>query len=154
MDDQEDDKPMIDNHTAANKQKAYLSLLIMLIIGLVFLLSAVKIKADRAHAVNRRDPAAVLQAYFDAWERNDWATQASLLDQKYPNIVPEPVKSLNVIEIQTLSSQPTEKVYAVTFEIEVKGEGVSMHSGQYGWTFYISHDPKRDEWVITNYGEG
>jgi len=151
---------MTDNNLYLNNQKPYrgnkktLALLVVVMLSLIFLLFAIKIRTDQTHAINRHDPAAMLQAYFDAWERNDWTTQASLLDKKYRNMVPEPVESLNIIEIQTISSQPIEKVYVVTFEIQVKEQGVVLHSGQYEWTFYIAWDSSRVEWVITNYGEG
>lgn len=65
-------------------------------------------------------------------------------------MVPEPVESLTLLETRIISSQPLEKVYVVTFEIQVKGQGIVLPSGQYEWTFYISWDASRDEWVITN----
>ncbi len=151
---------MINDNSDLNNQRPHRdnkkipTLLIVVILSFIFSLFVIKIKVDRAHAINRHDPNAVLQAYFDAWEHNDWTTQASLLDKKYSHMVPEPVKSLTLLETQIISNQLLEKVYVVTFEIQVKGQGVVLHSGQYKWTFYISWDVSRDEWVITNYGEG
>jgi hypothetical protein len=98
---------------------------------------------------DRHDPEAVLRAYFDAWNRNDWTAKNSLLGQER---APEPVDSVRVIEIELISSSPTEFVYRVQFELRVKGEGVSMHSGKYGWKYYLTWDANRDSWLITNYG--
>src|SRR5512138_1773416 len=142
------------NQKLSMRNKKFSVLLIVAVLSLIVLFFVIKIKTDRIHAINRHDPAAILQAYFDTWEHNDWNTQASLLDKKYSNMVPEPVESLTLLETRIISSQPLEKAYVVTFEIQVKGQGVVLHSGQYEWTFYISWDASRDEWVITNYGEG
>ena len=105
--------------------------------------------------VDRQDPESVLRAYFDAWQRSDWSAQASLMDEKYAQMAPEPVDLIRILEIQpVLSSSLTERTYRVIFEIQVKGQGVSMQSGQYGWSYYLTWDPKRSSWLITNYGAG
>ena len=105
-----------------------------------------------AIAVDRHDPEAVLRAYFEAWGRGDWATEASFMDEKYAGMVPEPVDSIRILEIYALNISPTWRAYQVTFEIKVKGEGVSMQSGQYNWNYYLSWDAQRGSWLISNYG--
>ncbi len=97
---------------------------------------------------DRHDPEAVLQAYFDAWDRQDWVAMASLERER----APEPVGFVRILEIKQISSSPTESVYSVRFEIQVKVQGGSMHSGEYLWTYYLTWDPNRDTWHITNYG--
>jgi hypothetical protein len=109
----------------------------------------------KAATVDHHDPGSVLRAYFDAWERSDWSVQASLMDKKYAQMVPEPVDSIRILEIQPiLSSSLTERTYHVIFEIKVKGQGVSMQSGWYDWSYYLTWDAQRSSWLITNYGAG
>ena len=96
------------------------------------------------------EPEAVLRAYFDAWNRNDWDTMTYLESQR----VPEPVEFVHILEIQQISSSETECVYSVLFEIKVKGQGGSMHNGQYPWNYYLTWDENRDTWYISNYGFG
>ena len=106
-------------------------------------------------AVDHHNPESVLHAYFDAWERSDWSAQASLMDKKYAQMVPEPVDSISILEIQPISSSSlTEQIYHVIFEIKVKGQGISMHTGRYEWSYYLTWDAKRGSWLITNYGAG
>ena len=105
--------------------------------------------------VDRRNPESVLRAYFDAWQRSDWPVQASMMSANYAQMAPEPVDSISIMEIQPLSSSSlTERIYHVTFEIKVKGPGVSMHNGRYEWSYYLTWDAKRGSWLITNYGAG
>jgi hypothetical protein len=119
------------------------------------LLGACSRGARTALTVDHNDPESVLRAYFQAWEQGDWSLQASLMDGKYTRMVPEPLDSLSVLEIQALPDpSASEKVYVVDFEIRVKGNGVSMHSGEYRWTYYLSWDDRRGSWLITNYGAG
>jgi hypothetical protein len=99
---------------------------------------------------DRHDPESVLRAYFDAWDRNDWAAMASLERER----APEPVDFVRILVIKEISSSSTEYVYEVGFEIQVIGQGVSMHSGRYGWKYYLTWDPNRDTWFISNYGYG
>ncbi len=128
---------------------------IFLALGLLLLLLYVfGIFPHRIVVINRQNPDDVLQAYFDAWSRSDWATQASLMDKKYGNMTPEPVRSINILNIRTISSSASEKVYSVVFEIQVKGSGISMHDGRYEWSYYLTWNPKTKEWLITNYGAG
>ena len=101
------------------------------------------------------DPESVLRAYFRAWEKGDWALQTSLMDEKYAHMTPEPANSIHILEIKAIpSSSSSERAYQVVFDIQVKGEGVSMQTGQYDWTYYLSWDKKRNSWLITNYGAG
>lgn len=103
---------------------------------------------------DRHDPEAVLRAYFDAWNRNDWVARESLRPVSNVRVVPEQVDWIRVLEIETISSSPTEYVYSVVFEIQVKGQGISMHNGRYAWKYYLTWDPNRDTWYISNYGGG
>jgi hypothetical protein len=105
-----------------------------------------------AIAVDKRDPESVLRAYFEAWGRDDWAAEASFMDEKFAGMAPEPVDSIRVLEIHAFNTGSTERSYHVLFEIKVKGEGVSMQSGQYNWNYYLSWDAQRGSWLISNYG--
>jgi hypothetical protein len=105
--------------------------------------------------VDRHNPESVLRAYFEAWTRGDWSNQASFMDEKYAQMVPEPVDSIRIIQIQPIAnSSLTERTYQVVFEIKVKGQGVSMQSGRYDWSYYLTWQAQRGEWLITNYGAG
>ncbi len=133
--------------------------LFSLVVSLAFLLFAGCTDSTNtskdAVTVDRHNPESVLRAYFDAWERSDWSVQASLMDEKYAQMVPEPVDSIRILEIQPISSSSlTERACHVIFEIKVKGQGVSMQSGQYDWSYYLTWDAKRGSWLITNYGAG
>ena len=99
--------------------------------------------------LDRHNPEAVLRAYFDAWDRQDWTAKDSLESHQR---APEPVGFVNILEIKKISSSPTECIYKVRFDIEVKVQGGSMHSGQYLWTYYLTWDPNRDTWYIRDYG--
>jgi hypothetical protein len=156
-----DDNSDLNSHKPHTGNKKFQALLIVMMLSLILVLFGIKIKTDQANtikrqAINRHDPAAVLQAYFDAWERNDWITEESLMATKYQGLdtVYTPVKSLKVIEIQNTYSEPNLKVYSVTYEIQIKGELVSITSGRQWMTVEISWDASRDEWVISNYGHG
>ena len=108
-----------------------------------------------ADTVDRHDPESVLRAYFEAWVRSDWSNQASFMDEKYAQMVPEPVDSLRIIQIQPIAnSSLTESTYQVTFDIKVKGQGVSMQSGRYDWSYTLTWEAQRGAWLITNYGAG
>jgi hypothetical protein len=135
---------------------ATMSFLTSLMVSLILLLSTACARASRAAVtVDRRDPESVLRAYFDAWERSDWSAQASLMDDKYSQMAPEPVDSIRLLDIQSIpDASSTERTYRVIFEIKVKGRGVSMRSGRYDWQYYLSWDAQRDSWLITNYGAG
>ncbi len=106
-------------------------------------------------AVDRHDPEAVLRAYFAAWQRGDWSAQASFMDDKYAGMNPEPVESIRVLEIVPLPAPSSnERLYRVVFDIQVKGQGVSMRSGRYDWSYYLTWEAGRGSWLITNYGAG
>lgn len=105
--------------------------------------------------IDRHNPESVLRAYFDAWNRSDWSAQQSFMDDKYAQMIPEPVTSLRILKLQSISpSSLAQHSYQVIFEITVKGQGVSMQSGQYNWSYYLTRDAKRDSWLISNYGAG
>ncbi len=105
--------------------------------------------------VDRRNPESVLRAYFDAWARSDWSTQVSFMDQKYAQLTPEPVDSMRLVDVALISTPSSnERTYRVIFEIRVKGQGVTMQSGRYDWTYYLTWDAERNSWLITNYGAG
>ena len=136
--------------------RATINLLFSLVSSLAFLLPAGCTNTTKAAVtVDRHNPESVLRAYFDAWERSDWADQVSFMDEKYAQMVPEPVDSIRIIEIQSIAnSSSTDRTYHVAFEIKVKGQEVSMQSGRYDWSYYLIWDAKRGSWLITNYGAG
>jgi hypothetical protein len=97
----------------------------------------------------------VLRAYFYAWNLNDWSLQASMMDDRYARMLPEPVESIRILELKLIpDSTSPDRTYQVSFEIKVKGRGVSMGSGQYDWTYTLSWNAKHGSWLITNYGAG
>ena len=101
------------------------------------------------------NPDAVLLGYFDAWRRGDWAAQASFMDPNYAGMAPEPLDSLQIQTIQRLGAcSATQCTYMVSFDIVVKGSGVSMSSGHVEWSYTLSKDKKTGRWTITNYGAG
>jgi hypothetical protein len=131
-------------------------LLISLFLGCVVLLKFAACQSThRFTAVDRRDPEAVLRAYFAAWANNDRATLTSLMVQKYANLAYEPVDSLRVLTIVPADgASPTRRVYAVSFEVTFKGgRSISMENGRYNWTYTLTWDAARDSWLISNYGE-
>ena len=106
-------------------------------------------------SVDRANPEAVIRAYFDAWERGDWEGQAAFMDEMYAGMVPEPLESIRVLSIEPLGDpSTTRRVYAVSFDIQVKGQPVSMVSGHYDWTYELTWDDQQGSWLITNYGAG
>ncbi len=127
-----------------------------LVTCLVFLfLTGYTSNKNTNNSVDRKDPESVLRAYFEAWNRNDESTRASMMADMYAHMTPEPVESIRILELQPLpDSSESERNYRVVFEIKVKGSGVSMNSGQYDWTYTLSWDATRGSWLITNYGAG
>jgi hypothetical protein len=105
-------------------------------------------------AVDRRDPESVLRGYFSAWQRGDWEVEASFMAEQYANLVPEPVKSLRIIELRRVEGSSSQCLYDVVFDITIEGQVVSMTSGRYEWTYDLKWDTQRQSWIITNYGEG
>jgi Domain of unknown function (DUF4829) len=111
--------------------------------------------APATASVDRANPEAVIRAYFDAWERGDWEGQAAFMDGNYADMVPEPLESIRVLAIRPLGDpSTTRRVYAVSFDIKVKGQPVSMESGHYDWTYELTWDNQQGSWLITNYGAG
>ncbi len=105
--------------------------------------------------VDRSDPEAVLQAYFSAWARGDLTAQVSFMGPNYAGLDAEPVDSLQLVTVQLLSApSASERTYRVVFDIKVKGAGLSMRSGRYDWTYYLTWDAARGSWLMTNYGAG
>ncbi len=138
------------NHSS---QRVIARALFSLELILVFVFcSSCTFRGTTAIAVDRHDPESVLRAYFEAWGRGDWSAEASFMTEKYAGMAPEPVNSIRILEINALNASPTERGYQVLFEIRVKGEGVSMHSGQYNWNYSLSWDAQRGSWLISNYG--
>lgn len=106
-------------------------------------------------SVDRTDPEAVLRAYLDAWERGDWRAQEDYMSTVFADRVPEPISSLEIIELtRGPDSDSTHRLYYVSFEIVVRGDGVSMTSGRYDWSYELEWDEERSSWIITNYGWG
>ena len=133
------------------------TMVLSLLAGIVLLLLITGYSQTNQTAISfdSTDPESVLRAYFKAWEKSDWALQTSLMDAKYAQMTPEPVDSIRILEIKAIpSSSSSERTYQVVFEIRVKGKGVSMQTGKYNWTYYLSWDEKRNSWLITNYGAG
>jgi hypothetical protein len=126
------------------------------IIGLVLSIIIVSCNSNNsAIEVNRSAPENVLRSYFDAWEKGEWEVQLSMMDEKYIDMAPEPVKKLNVISINPISATTKEdSSYRVIFDIEVVGNGVSMRTGRYDWNYYLRWNEIRKSWLIINYGVG
>jgi hypothetical protein len=105
--------------------------------------------------VDRNNPEIVLRSYFIAWEKGDWEGQRSMMDEKYIGMAPEPAKKIDIISISPISSYSKEdRYYRVIFDIEVVGEGVSMHTGRYDWNYYLRWNKISKSWLIINYGVG
>jgi hypothetical protein len=137
-------------------RRVFMNFLFPLVASLALLVCAGCTNTSKAAApVDRHNPESVLRAYFEAWARSDWSNQASFMDEKYAQMVPEPVDSIRVIEIQpSASTSLYERTYQVVFEIKVKGQGVSLQSGRYDWSYYLAWEAQRGTWLITNYGAG
>ena len=107
---------------------------------------------------DRHDPESVILAFFDAWERRDGNTMASLQGQSYLQYAfSEPLDSIRVLEIKLISSpSQIERVYSATFDIQMKKgqDGLNLHNGQMQWTFTLEWNSSRDSWFITNHGIG
>jgi hypothetical protein len=131
------------------------TIILSLVVSLTLLFSMGCASRNKtAISVDRNDPESVLRAHFDAWDRNDWSFRASMMDERYGHITPEPVEYVRLLELQPVpdSSSP-DRTYQVVFEIKVKSIG-SMDSGRYHWTYTLSWDANRGSWLITNYGAG
>ncbi|MHB1476324.1 MAG: hypothetical protein ACYCXD_01975 [Coriobacteriia bacterium] len=104
--------------------------------------------------VDRGDPTEVLRSYFDAWERNDSSAKESFMAATYAGTVPEPVKSIEIVDISQVERSSTRCLFEVSFDIVTKGEGVSMTTGRYDWIYELTWDADRQSWIITHYGFG
>ena len=116
--------------------------------------------------VNRRDPGAVLRAYFAAWNRNDEAAQKSFMAAHYANAnwYPEPVDSVRLVSNKLLEAKSARlwstgaadstRVYLVVFDYSPRGRGFSMERGRYTWTYVLTWDAQRRSWLISSYGAG
>ena len=93
---------------------------------------------------DRHDPEAIVRVYFDAWNRNDWATMNALAQR---DITHGSVEYVRVLEIQDVSPSPHEPVYRVVFEI--KGQG-QEETKLIKWKYYLSWDAQGDAWYISN----
>ena len=105
-------------------------------------------------SVSRQDPESVLRAYFAAWLRGYWAGQQSFMAAMYAGMEPEPLQSLHILKLRSLQKSSSRCLYDVVFEITVEGQGVSMRSGLYHWSYELKWDAQRQSWIITNYGAG
>jgi hypothetical protein len=139
--------------------------LIAFLVGCAALVMSTACQSARSSpAVNRRDPQAVLSAYFAAWTRNDTTAQASFMTPSSARLAHEPVDSVNVLSVNLLDektsrlwssgSPETMRVYLVTFDYKPTGRGFSMGRGRYTWTYTLTWDATRDSWLIASYGAG
>ncbi len=110
--------------------------------------------AQTLNLVDRHDPESVLRAYFSAWERGKWQEVRLYLSATFSNLVPEPAKSLQIIDRKQLKSSSSHCSYSVTFDFVPLDAPLSMESGRYNWTYDLNWDSQRQSWTITNYGEG
>lgn len=76
------------------------------------------------------------------------------MDAKYSNMVEEPVYILHPLWIRCLSSTANETEFSVIFFIDMAGQGLSMESGLYSWTYTLTWDKNKESWLITSYGMG
>jgi hypothetical protein len=76
------------------------------------------------------------------------------MDAKYPDMEPEPVESLRIASLRKLQQSASLCLFEVTFDITVKGRGVSMSSGRYLWSYELTRSAGEESWLITNYGAG
>ena len=94
---------------------------------------------------DRHDPESVVRAYFDAWNRNDWATRDALARQK---MTYGTVEYVHILEIKNVSPSPTEPIYTVVLEIKPEGYEVTTIRQR----FHLSWDAQGDTWYISNFG--
>lgn len=106
------------------------------------------------NSVDPNNPEAIVNAYFEDWRRGDWSEQKSLMDQKYKTMSPEPMESITVDSLKLISSSDTKRIYAVSFDVQTNGQGASMSTGHYDWTYELTWNTQEKRWVITNYGAG
>jgi hypothetical protein len=131
--------------------------LMAFLLGYAVLIASAACTSTRSSpAVNRHDPAAVLNAYFAAWAHNDTNAQTSFMTPNYARLASEPVESLRVLSVRSADgASPTKRVYSVSFEVTFKGgRSLSMESGAYNWTYALTWEATRDSWLVANYGAG
>ena len=109
---------------------------------------------SKLELVDRHDPESVLRAYFAAWQKGEWQKEALYMSSVFYDTVPEPAKSLTIVDMQGLESSSSHCLYSVTFNFVPLGAPVSMEAGRYSWTYDLNWDSQRQSWIITNYGEG
>ena len=123
-------------------------------LGVFYQRSQTTAPAAALELVDRHDPEAVLRAYFSAWEKGKLEEVRLYMSAMFSNMVPEPAKSLQTVDLKQLESSSSHCVYAVTFDFVPFGTPVSMESGRYTWTYDLNWDSQRQSWIITNYGGG
>jgi cytoskeletal protein RodZ len=104
--------------------------------------------------VDRHDPESVLRAYFAAWRNGHWEEEASYMAPMFAHMVPEPVKTLDIVDLEQIDKSTSQCDYSVSFEFVPAGDPVSMDAGHYDWTYELKWDAGRQSWIITNYGAG
>jgi cell division protein FtsX len=104
--------------------------------------------------IDRHDPEAVLRACFSAWQKGKWEEEALYMSSTFSNMVPEPAKSLQIVDLKRLERSSSHCLYSVSFDFAPFGDPVSMEAGRYNWTYELNWDSQRESWIITNYGEG
>ena len=138
----------------------------LLLAAVAVCMPATHLSVGGSTRLNRRDAGAVLRAYFAAWNRNDTATQKSLMAAQYANAdwYPEPVESVRLVSTKLLDEKTARlwstgaaestRVYQVVFDYHARGPGFSMARGRYTWTYVLTLDAQRRSWLISNYGAG
>ena len=116
--------------------------------------SQTKTSAAALKLVDRHDPETVLRAYFSAWEKGKWQEETLYMASLYSNLVPEPAKSLQIVDLKRLESSSSHCLFSVAFDFVPLGAPISMEAGRYTWTYDLNWDGQRQSWIITNYGEG
>jgi hypothetical protein len=128
---------------------------ILIIILSITLVNTGCVSSENMRIIDRNIPESVLRAYFIAWERGEWDVQLSMMDGKYQGMAPEPANTIKIVSIDPIASYTKDDCnYRVIFDIEVAGQGVSMHTGRYDWNYYLRWNENRKSWLIINYGVG
>jgi hypothetical protein len=137
-----------------------------LLAAVVVFLSMTYRSVTGSASLNRREPDAVLRAYFAAWNRNDTAAQKSFMTARYAGVnwYPEPVESVRVVSTKLLDEKTarlwstaapeSRRVYLVVFDYNPRGRGFSMERGRYTWTYVLTWSAQRRSWLVSNYGAG
>lgn len=108
------------------------------------------ISPESESRVTRGDnPVSVVEAYFSAWERQDWAYQRELVDTDYVIITPEPVTAIRSRNVFPKEGDSQQAVCEAVFELGVPGEGATVKTGKHTWKFYLQYYEDRNKFVIT-----